>query len=75
MTSSPSGENLGPASTRATNPYARTRVSHSRSKAMVSAAIPTTPTATRRAEISFTGFGKEKIPVVLMPRCTISPEI
>src|SRR6185437_146060 len=46
-------------STRATNPYAITAVSHGWSRAIVRTLIRTTPPATRRADTSLTGSGKE----------------
>jgi hypothetical protein len=45
------------------NPYAITAVIHGRSKAIVARLMSTTPPATRRAETSFTGSGKEKNPL------------
>ena len=59
VTSNPSGLSLGPAATRATNPYARTGASQRWSNTMAVTAMTTTPAATRRAETSFTGSGNE----------------
>ena len=58
VTSWPSGLNRGPASTRATKPYASGRTSHVCPNSRAVAAITTTPPATNRADTSFTGLGK-----------------
>src|ERR1019366_46907 len=60
VTRSPSGLNVGPLRTRATKPYAITAVSHGWPKTIAARLSSTTPLATRRADTSLTGFGKEK---------------